>query len=71
VTQVVRASHTDRQATLLVRTNGPIPDPAWAVHEVTLEDLVLAYLAEPSAGALPGPAVRGLSAHDDSMEVQA
>jgi ABC-2 type transport system ATP-binding protein len=55
VTQVVRASRTDRQATLLVRTNGPIVDPAWAVHEVTLEDLVLAYLAEPSAGALPGP----------------
>jgi len=55
VAQVVRASHTDRQASLLVRTSGPIPDPAWTAHEVTLEDLVLAYLAEPSAGALPGP----------------
>jgi ABC-2 type transport system ATP-binding protein len=59
VAQVVRASHTDRQASLLVRTNGPIHDPAWKAHEVTLEDVVLAYLAEPSAGALPGP-----SAHD-------
>ena len=64
VTQVVRASHTERQATLLVRTNGPIHDPAWAAHQVTLEDLVLAYLADPSAGALPGP-----SAHDSSLEV--
>ncbi len=26
-------------------------------HAVTLEDLVLAYLADPSAGALPGPSV--------------
>jgi ABC-2 type transport system ATP-binding protein len=57
VAQVVRASHTDRQASLLVRTTGPIPDPAWTANEVTLEDVVLAYLADPSAGALPGPAV--------------
>ena len=53
---VVHASHTDKQSTLLVRTNGqPIHDPAWTVHSVTLEDLVLAYLADASAGALPGP----------------
>lgn len=43
---VIRASHTDRQSTLLVRTSIPITDPTWAVHEVTLEDLVLAYLAD-------------------------
>jgi ABC-2 type transport system ATP-binding protein len=65
VAQVVRASHTDRQATLVVGASNPIPDPAWTAHEVTLEDLVLAYLADPSAGALPGP-----SAHN-SLEVQA
>jgi len=65
VAQVVRASHTDRQATLLVRTDGPNHDPAWKALDVTLEDLVLAYLAEPAAGTLPGPA------HDDSLEVQA
>jgi ABC-2 type transport system ATP-binding protein len=64
VAQVVRASHTDRQATLLVRTDGPIHDPAWTAHEVTLEDLVLAYLADPSVGALPGPA-----AHHGHQEV--
>jgi ABC-2 type transport system ATP-binding protein len=63
--QVVRASHTDRQATLLVRTSGPIADPAWKAHEVTLEDLVLAYLADPSAGVLPGPSRR-----NDSLEVR-
>jgi len=43
---VIRASHTDRQSTLLIRTTVPITDPAWTVHEVTLEDLVLAYLAD-------------------------
>jgi ABC-2 type transport system ATP-binding protein len=64
VAQVVRSSHTDRQASLLVRTSGPIHDPAWKAHEVSLEDLVLAYLADPSAGALPGPAVH------DHLEVR-
>jgi ABC-2 type transport system ATP-binding protein len=56
VAAVIRESHTDKQSTLLVRTNGTIHDPAWTVHDVTLEDLVLAYLADTSAAALPGPA---------------
>jgi ABC-2 type transport system ATP-binding protein len=43
---VVRASHTARQSTLLVRTSGDVLSPEWTVHDVTLEDLVLAYLAE-------------------------
>jgi len=46
VATIVRASHTDRQSTLLVRIDAPITDPAWTVHEVTLEDLTLAYLAD-------------------------
>jgi ABC-type multidrug transport system ATPase subunit len=46
VAAVVRASHTDRQSTLLVRADGRIDDPVWTVHEVTLEDLILAYLAD-------------------------
>jgi ABC-2 type transport system ATP-binding protein len=45
VAGVIRASHTDRQSTLLVRVDGRIDNPVWTVHEVTLEDLVLAYLA--------------------------
>jgi ABC-2 type transport system ATP-binding protein len=64
VAQVVQASYTDRQATLLVRTDGPI-HPAYTTHDVTLEDLVLAYLAEPSAGVLPGP-----SAHAGRLGVR-
>ncbi|MFD0823042.1 ABC transporter ATP-binding protein, partial [Micromonospora zhanjiangensis] len=46
VAAVVRASHTDRQSTLLVRTDGPVTDPAWTVRDVSLEDTILAYLAE-------------------------
>ncbi len=43
--QVISASHTDRQTTLLVRTGSPIQDPAWTVEQVGLEDLVLAYMS--------------------------
>jgi ABC-2 type transport system ATP-binding protein len=46
VATTVRARHTDRQSTLLVRTDGPVQDPAWTVRELTLEDLILAYLAD-------------------------
>ncbi len=41
---VITASHTDRQSTLLIRTDEPILDPAWAVSRLSLEDLVLAYM---------------------------
>jgi ABC-2 type transport system ATP-binding protein len=44
--QVISASHTDVQTTLLVRTTGEILDPAWTVSDVGLEDLVLAYMSE-------------------------
>jgi ABC-2 type transport system ATP-binding protein len=42
--EVIEASHTDAQTTLLVRTREPILDPAWIVKPVSLEDMVLAYL---------------------------
>jgi ABC-2 type transport system ATP-binding protein len=49
VAEVVRASHTERQSTLLVRRgDGPI-DPLWTEHEETLEDVVLAYLHDADA----------------------
>jgi ABC-2 type transport system ATP-binding protein len=45
------------QTQLLVRTAGPESTLAsgWEEHEVGLEELALAYLREPNAGALPGP----------------
>jgi ABC-2 type transport system ATP-binding protein len=45
---VVAASHTDRQTTLIVRTDAPIHDPAWTVSQLSLEDLVLAYMHTPT-----------------------
>jgi ABC-2 type transport system ATP-binding protein len=44
--RVISASHTDVQSTLLVRTSGPVLDPAWVVSGVGLEDLVLAYMSQ-------------------------
>jgi ABC-2 type transport system ATP-binding protein len=45
---VIQASNTERQTTLLVRTNGHVADPRWQVEEVGLEDIVLAYLGQMS-----------------------
>ena len=44
VHQVIRESHTERQTTLLVRANGHVYDSCWQIHEVDLEEIVLAYL---------------------------
>ena len=45
--RVISASHTDRQSTLLVRSSDPVLDPVWTVSQVSLEDLVLAYMKQP------------------------
>jgi len=55
VATIVQETHTDRQTTLFARTSGSIHDPAWSVQEVGLEELVLAYLGQPNATALPRP----------------
>jgi ABC-2 type transport system ATP-binding protein len=44
---VIGARHTDRQTTVLVRTEAPILDPAWTVGQLSLEDLVLEYMSNP------------------------
>jgi ABC-2 type transport system ATP-binding protein len=49
--QVITASHTDRQSTLVVRTAEPVLDPAWTVSPLSLEDMVLAYLSQAAAPA--------------------
>jgi ABC-2 type transport system ATP-binding protein len=43
--EVIEESHTDRQSTLLVRTDEPVHDPSWTVKPVSLEELVLAYMS--------------------------
>jgi ABC-2 type transport system ATP-binding protein len=53
---VVHVRRGAAQAHLLVRAGAqdPVPD-GWEAHPVGLEELVLAYLREPGAAALPGP----------------
>ena len=48
---VVQTVTTARQSTLLVRLNGPVTDPAYQAEDVTLEELVLAYLGADEASA--------------------
>jgi ABC-2 type transport system ATP-binding protein len=47
--EVIEASHTERQTTMLIRTDDPVHDPGWTVEEVGLEDLVLAYMGQAAA----------------------
>jgi len=58
--QVISASHTDRQTTLLVHATDEVVDPAWTSAEVGLEDLVLAYMNQAAGGGR----------HNHQLEVQ-
>ncbi len=49
--QVISASHTDRQSTILVRSAEPLLDPSWSVSQLDLEDLVLAYMGNTTTTA--------------------
>ncbi|MGP0028156.1 MAG: AAA family ATPase [Streptosporangiaceae bacterium] len=51
--QVIHARHTDRQSTLIVHSRHPVLDPAWTVEQLSLEDLVLAYMSQ-AADTAPG-----------------
>jgi ABC-2 type transport system ATP-binding protein len=58
--EVIESSHTERQSTFFVRTDGPVLDPAWTVEEVSLEDLVLAYMGQAAAAGRQRPRTLGL-----------
>jgi ABC-2 type transport system ATP-binding protein len=49
VAAILDESVAGRQETLVVRVDGPIIDPRWEEYEVTLEDIVLAYLGQKDA----------------------
>jgi ABC-2 type transport system ATP-binding protein len=55
---VVHARRSGAVAHLLVRNDAAAEPPGWEAHPVGLEELVLAYLREPGAAALPGPSPR-------------
>ena len=44
--RLVQVTRTPRQVTMLVRLNGPVIDPAFQVSDVSLEELVLAYMGQ-------------------------
>ena len=64
---VVHVRRGEAQAHLLVRATAddPVP-PGWEAHPVDLEELAMAYLREPGAAALPGPA-RDLTAQPSEV----
>jgi len=64
---VVHARRGEAQAHLLVRaTADDLVPRGWESHPVGLEELALAYLREPGAAALPGPA-RGQDAEPSGL----
>jgi ABC-2 type transport system ATP-binding protein len=60
--EIVTERHTDAQTTLLVRHDGPILDSSWNLSDLSLEDLVLAYIGRERIAARAGraPAERTL-----------
>jgi ABC-2 type transport system ATP-binding protein len=67
-TDVIAATHAERQTNLLVRVEEPINDGPWRVEEPTLEEIVIAYLRRAEAegtlsfddpGAASGTSVHG------------
>jgi ABC-2 type transport system ATP-binding protein len=59
---VVHEETTARQTSLLVRLSGPVIDPAWAVEEPNLEEIVLGYMSQDSPDYGAGPGAARLSA---------
>jgi ABC-2 type transport system ATP-binding protein len=59
---IVQQETTARQTTLLVKLNGPVIDPAWAVEEPSLEEIVLGYMSQDDAGHGAGLGEARLSA---------
>jgi ABC-2 type transport system ATP-binding protein len=49
--EVIQASRTDRQSTLIVRSSGPIDAAIWDSERLDLEDLVLAYMSNAATPA--------------------
>ena len=50
VAAIVEEYSTPRQTQLLVRTDGPLTDTNWEVADVSLEEIVLAYLGQSDGG---------------------
>ncbi|GGM44095.1 ABC transporter ATP-binding protein [Dactylosporangium sucinum] len=49
--ELVHAEHTERQSTLVVRADGPLPGAVKHADHLDLEDMILAYLTRDALGA--------------------
>jgi ABC-2 type transport system ATP-binding protein len=58
---VLRIERTHRQISMWVRLNGPLRDPHWQVSELSLEEIMLAYLGL-GAESPAEPTLSGVSA---------
>jgi ABC-2 type transport system ATP-binding protein len=53
---VVQSQHAGRQTQFVARIDAPTAFPnSWVAETISLDELVLAYLREPSASAMSGP----------------
>ena len=52
---LVSARHSELESALLVRRRRHTTSPGWRTEPVSLEELVIAYLENPTAGWLPAP----------------
>src|SRR5262249_27713972 len=66
VHDVIEEQHTERQTMLLVRLNGQLFDSSWQVHDVSLEDIVLAYLGHPASR--PAETIRANASTEAKIE---
>jgi ABC-2 type transport system ATP-binding protein len=49
--QAINVVRTPREVAITVKLTGPVLDPAWEVHDLGLEEIVLAYLSQDAATA--------------------
>jgi ABC-2 type transport system ATP-binding protein len=65
VHEVIETTHSERQTSLLVRMNGHIWDSSWEVRDLSLEEIILAYLRQPEKGGpnLPRESEHGVGVY--------
>ena len=44
--EIIQSFRVGRQEEIIVRSNGPVVDPAWEIEALNLEDIVLAYMGQ-------------------------
>jgi ABC-2 type transport system ATP-binding protein len=46
---VIEAEHRERSTTLVIRSEQPVASPGWTAEDVSLDDVILAYMAQAEA----------------------